>query len=179
MGIHLPSVKLIVQTDICSNMRQITSSRLLPSSPNLRGSSVLSDTAFGRSDLQRSNLFSTSLNNRASDPGGTIQTAQDLGTIDGRVRLRGTVGRRDVDIFRFALASFTDVSALIRNRSNFQIIGEVLNAQGTPIPGLSRTLGPRSRQTITGEDAPPGVYFLKLTSSRGRRNEYLLNIRTT
>lgn len=117
---------------------------------------------------------------RASDPGDTLSTARSLGIFPGKRRIKETVGKKDRDLYQFSVNDLTDLRITLKNRSNANLFGEILDSEGQVFTfkgdKLSVKVKPGKALGNFYEELPSGVYFLRIRSRGSGKNTYQLKL---
>jgi hypothetical protein len=117
---------------------------------------------------------------RSSSVGRTLGTARLLGLFPGRRAIRQFVGRQNPNFLRFTLNDRSDVRLTLRNRSQSNIVGALLNEQGQLVSLGRNRLSSRipAGETLknTFEGLPSGTYYLRIRSRAQGRNTYQLTL---
>lgn len=128
---------------------------------SLAPASFIAASSIAESSVAESSVAASSVSARASDAGSTLDTALNIGSVDGGIRIGGQVSRRDtLDVFQFDVARDATVDLNLRRLvRNADLV--VVDASGTLIDS-SLNRGSRSESLSLQLDS--GTYFVAVAS---------------
>ncbi|MFO0868577.1 MAG: S8 family serine peptidase [Pirellulales bacterium] len=111
----------------------------------------------------------------AADPGATLSTALDLGTLAGTMSVAGSVGGVDrADMYRFSLSAPTKVDvALSGLRSDIDLTLYNAAGQGLALSNKSGAAAESISRTLSA-----GVYYVEVAPWRTATSSYVLTVST-